>query len=86
MKLVDSNVTLLEIVKKLQEAEMGDSGRLSYILRSLEKGAKIYESDKKYLNEKHLQLQKIQSVKENTEKQILKPLDSLIATHSNPVL
>ncbi|WP_179369283.1 glycosyltransferase family 2 protein [Candidatus Nitrosotenuis sp. DW1] len=82
---MDSNVTLLEIVKKLQDAEMGDSGRLSYILHSLEKGKKIYESDKKYLNKKHEQLQKTQSVK-NTEKQNLKPLNSPAVPHSNRVL
>ncbi len=86
MKFVDSSVTLLEIVKKLQEAEMGDSGRLSYILQSLETGKKIYESDKKYLDEKHLQLQKTQSGKENTEKQNLKPLNPLAEPRSNPVL
>ncbi|MBM2852913.1 MAG: Chitin synthase [Candidatus Nitrosotenuis sp.] len=87
MKFVDSNSTLLEIVKKLQEAELGDSGRLSYILHALEKGKKIYESDKKYLNEKHIQLQKIQLVKENIEKQKNLQLNQLASgLLSNPVL
>lgn len=67
MKFVDKNETLLEITKKLQATGMGDSGRLSYILHSLEKGKKIYESDKKYLNEKHTQLQKTQPVQKTSD-------------------
>ena len=55
-KLVDSGESLLEMAKELQSAGIGDSGRVSYILHSLEKGKKIYESDKKYLNEKHMHL------------------------------
>ncbi len=81
---MDSNETLLEIVKKLQEAEIGDPGRMSYMLHSLEKGKKLYESDKKYLNEKHLQLQKIQLAKEITENQNPKPLSDVFGHH--PVL
>lgn len=89
MKFVDSNPTLLEIVKKLQEAEMGDSGRLSYMLHSLEKGKKIYESDKKYIKQKYEQLQKTQSksTEENAEKQKnLKPLATFTSKHSGSVL
>lgn len=84
MKFVDSNLSLLEIVKKLQIAEIGDSGRLSYILHFLEKGKKVYESDKKYLNEKHVQLEKSQYAKKNTEN--LKQLNDLTEPRSNPVL
>jgi cellulose synthase/poly-beta-1,6-N-acetylglucosamine synthase-like glycosyltransferase len=53
---VDSGESLLEMARELQSTGIGDSGRMSYILHSLEKERKIYESDKKYLNEKHVQL------------------------------
>lgn len=58
MKFVDSGASLTEIVKELQGAGIGDSGRLSYILHALESGKRLYESDKKYLGEKYSQLQK----------------------------
>jgi len=89
MKFVFGNETLPEIVKELQAAGIGDPGRLSYILHSLEKGEKIYESDKKYLNEKHEQLRKTQPVKKNTGDQKGQPnrptsdsiLDPTLANH-----
>ena len=86
MKYVDSISTLLEIVKKLQDAELGDSGRLAYILYALQKGKKIYNSDKKYLNEKHIQLEKIQLAKKSIEKQKNLQLNLASKLLSNPVL
>ncbi|TBR08897.1 MAG: glycosyltransferase [Candidatus Nitrosotenuis sp.] len=80
---MDNDAILLELVKKLQASGMGDAGRLSYISHSLEKGKKIYESDKKYLSEKHAQLQKTQPVK-NANVKTAQRL-SAPASSSNPV-
>ncbi|TBR24443.1 MAG: glycosyltransferase [Candidatus Nitrosotenuis sp.] len=85
MKFVDRTETLLEIVKKLQAAGIGDAGRLSYVLHSLEQGKKVYESDKKYLNEKYVQLQKTQPVKKNTHMQKATQPNALVSD-SNHVL
>jgi len=39
-------------IKKLIEQKQGDKGRLEYILESLQKGKKLFNSDQKYLDKK----------------------------------
>lgn len=49
---------MLDVVKQLQEARLGDLGRLSYIRHAIEMGKKVYNSDIKYVHTKYAQLQK----------------------------
>jgi len=49
---------MLDVVKQLQNARLGDLGRLSYIQHAIELGKKIYNSDIKYVNAKYAQMQK----------------------------
>lgn len=46
------------MVRKLQDAKIGDPNRLSAIRNALENGRIVYESDKKYLQEKFNEMQK----------------------------
>lgn len=48
---------LLEMVRYLQNAEFGDSGRLEFIENCLKLNKKVYDSDKKYIYKKFNQLQ-----------------------------
>lgn len=49
---------ILDAVKQLQDARLGDLGRLSYIRHAIEMGKKVYNSDIKYVHAKYAQLQK----------------------------
>ena len=46
----------LDLIKKLQNAKIGDPGRLDSIKDALENGRTVYQSDKNYLQEKFEQL------------------------------
>lgn len=47
----------LDLIKKLNAANIGDESRLDAIRDALENGRKVYDSDKKYLQEKFKMLQ-----------------------------
>jgi len=47
----------LDLIRKLQAANIGDEGRLDAIKDALEGGRNVYESDKNYLKNLHQQLQ-----------------------------
>lgn len=50
--------SMLDAVKQLRDARLGDLGRLSYIQHAIEMGKKVYNSDIKYVHAKYAQLQK----------------------------
>lgn len=50
--------SMLDAVKQLRDARLGDLGRLSYIQHAIEMGKKVYNSDVKYVHAKYAQLQK----------------------------
>ena len=47
----------LDLIEKLRTAQIGEESRLEAIKNALENGRKVYESDKKYLQEKFQVLQ-----------------------------
>jgi len=55
--MVDNNTYWTLLVDRLQDAKIGDSGRLDSIKKYLESGKAIYESDRQYLKEKSKQLE-----------------------------
>ena len=44
------------MIKDLQDAQMGDQGRLAYIMKRIEDGRSIYNSDEQYVRYKFGQL------------------------------
>ena len=50
------DVSLYDMVRDLQDAKVGDSRRLAYILERIENGRTIYNSDENYVREKFMQL------------------------------
>jgi len=54
-----SNAWTLEIVRQLKDMPIIDIGRLEYIQKTLEKGRTLYQTDKKYLQEKFQLLEEI---------------------------
>src|SRR3990170_2588711 len=45
---------LISSIRELIKLGIGDSGRLQFIIETLQKGKPLYKSDKKYLNEKSI--------------------------------
>jgi len=62
----ESNIWVLEIVRQLKDMPLIDTGRLDYIQKTLEKGHTLYQTDKKYLQEKFHLLEKIADEKRKT--------------------
>ncbi|MFQ5439905.1 MAG: DoxX family protein [Nitrosopumilaceae archaeon] len=61
---------ILENVKKLLKLDVGDRGRLEYILETLSNGKELFTSDKNYLEnliEKHIETSKISKNSNDTE-------------------
>ena len=53
---MDDDISLSDMIQDLQDAKMGDPGRLAYIRGRLEDGRTIYNSDEQYIREKFRQL------------------------------
>ena len=53
---MDNDVSLIDMIRDLQEAGIGDQRRLSYIMNRIENNRSIYNSDEQYVREKFKQL------------------------------
>ena len=53
---MDDDVSLIDMVRDLQDAKMGDLGRLAYVMERIESGRTVYNSDEQYVREKFRQL------------------------------
>ena len=61
----------INLIKKLQEAEMEELSRLEAIKSGLEQGKQISETDKKYLKEKYVKLEENQKNKTKPDSEIV---------------
>ena len=57
----------LTIVRQLKDTSIIDTGRLEHIQKTLEDGRTLYHSDKKYLQEKSILLEKIEDEKRKSD-------------------
>ena len=75
----DEDVSLSDMVRDLQESGVGDQNRLSYVMSRIENGRTIYDSDRRYVEQKFRQLRDSITGRDEETQNSSTPVDDPVA-------